>query len=365
MPTTQEWRDERATALARAKDVVARAKAENREHLTDTEQATLTGVMDRVKKLDAMLKGRALVDSVVKLGTAEDAFEGGSSVFSESARDGIVQAVKSRTMYRTEVDRKALTSGTLLPTAGTGVEGGLWPNIYPLAELFRSEAATGPTMRYYRFDGATADVVAEGALKPDSGVTVTPVDVALAKIATLANFSDEMAEDAGYLVAHLQSELTNAVITRENRAILDTFDSTSGILTKTGTTSTAISLVADAIAGQEAISGNTPSAVVAHPTVVSALRQQVDTQGRWQIDPLSSAPAMLHGVRLISTPATAAGVVWVVGGQGVVIYRRGPVTAEIGYNDTDWATNMRTMRVEQRMATAVVRPSSLTRVTLT
>jgi HK97 family phage major capsid protein len=364
MSTNHKWHDERAAALTEAKNIVANAKAASRD-LTTNEHDTLNGLMGRVKELDRQIKGKALVDSVINLGSAEHNPDT-PGVFSQQARDGIVQAVKSRTMFRTEVDRKALTTGAMLPPAGVGVEGGLWPNIYPLADLFRNEQANGPTVRYYRMDGATADVVAEGALKPDSGVTVTPVDVALAKFATLATFSDEMSDDAPYLVAHLQAELTNAVITRENAAILAAFNGASGILTQTGVAASVVDLIADSVAGQEAISGVTPSAVVAHPSVIATIRKtKADTSGVYNVDPLPAAPAMLHGVRLISTPATAAATVWVVGGQGTVIYRRGRITAEIGHGSDGWETNTQVMRVEQRMATAVVRPSSLTRITLT
>lgn len=364
MFTTQPLRDQRNATLDEAKAIVARAKSSNRD-LTSTEDATLTGLMDRVKTIDKQLKGKALVDSVIGLGNAE--YDPDSTgVFSESAKTGIVQAVKSRTMFRTEVDRKALTSGTLLPTTGTGVEVGLWPNLYPIASLFRQEAASGPTMRYYRFDGAEADIVAEGGLKPDAGLTISPVDVALAKIAVLTTFSDEMSDDAPYLVSHLASELSNAVITRENQAILDTLNGVSGLMVSTGAAATVVDLVADAVAGQEAISGLTPSAIIAHPVTIATIRKtKAQTSGVYNIDPLSASPATLHGVRLISTPATAPGVVWVVGGQGVVIYRRGPITVDISQGTDGFEHNTRTMRAEERMATAVTRPSSITRITLT
>jgi hypothetical protein len=68
---------------------------------------------------------------------------------------------------------------------------------------------------------------------------------------------------------------------------------------------------------------------------------------------------------VIPTPATATGTAWVVEASGVVVYRRGPLTVEVGTSADDWTHNTRTMRAEERMATAVVRPSALTRLTLT
>jgi hypothetical protein len=49
----------------------------------------------------------------------------------------------------------------------------------------------------------------------------------------------------------------------------------------------------------------------------------------------------------------------------VLIYRRGGIVAEIGTNLDDWQTNQQTMRVEERMTPAVMRATSLTKLTLT
>jgi HK97 family phage major capsid protein len=128
--------------------------------------------------------------------------------------------------------------------------------------------------RYYRMGSGRAAVVAEGALKPDAGVTITPVDLTLEKIAALAQFSDEMGEDAPFLVDHLTQELAAAVAQAENARIVATFGSTSGILTQAGTSATVVDAIADAISGQEAVSGLTPNAVIAAPSVVAAIRKR-------------------------------------------------------------------------------------------
>jgi HK97 family phage major capsid protein len=360
-------REEHATHLATAKRLVEAAKAAGRE-LTGIENDAVEKSMSRVTELAPRIKAQrsAAVDAVYKLDSADN-YHGSGSLFSEEARKGLLTAVKSRSTFRTEVDVKAaLTVGTLLPTSGTGVEPGLYPNAFPLATLFRTEQANGPSVRYYRLGDATAAVVAEGVAKPDSGVTVEPVDALLKKIATTVRFSDELSDDASFLIPYLQSELVSAVITKENAEILVTFTGTSGVLTGTGAATAAIDVIADAIAGQEALNGSAPSAVVVNPTVLATLRKvKASTGGDYVLDPLTAGPPTLHGVRVVATPATAAGTAWVVSGQGVIVYRRGPITAEIGMNSDDWNTNQRTMRVEERFTTAVVRPSMLTKLTLT
>lgn len=361
---------DRTTVLTNAKSLLAAAKSGNRE-LTDAEQATMTGYMARVGELDKQIKGRALVNSVMSLGSSEDHLVDRGGLFTDAAKAGIIQAVKTRTAYRTELDiggtKAALTSGTLLPTSGTTVEGGLHPNAqFPLASLFGNQPATGPSQRYYRTTAGVAAVVAEATQKPDAGVSFDAVDLLLSKLACTAQFSSEMEEDAPFLISYLQHELIAAIIAAENKLIVDTFAATSGVLSATGAGTTIIDLISDALAAQEAISGTTPSAIVAHPSVIATIRKaKAATAGSYMVDPLSASPSMLHGVRLVSTPAVAPANVWVVCGIGTTIFRRGPVTAEIGLNGTDLTFNTRTMVAEERLAVAVTRPSSLSKLVLT
>lgn len=338
-------------------------------------EAVARGVKDLAKAstLGATLaeqrRGKAMVDKVMALDSADDYWEDperGGSLFSADAKAGLVQAVKTRTAYRTEVDRKALV-GPLLPAAGSGVATGLQPNaVTSIADLFPNQPAEGPVQRYYRITAGTAGVVAEGQEKPESGTAVTAHDIALLKIAARTRVSDEMSEDAAYLLDAFAADLQAAVVARENTEIVSAFAAASGILTSTGPAGDVVDLVGSAVAGQESISGITPAAVIAHPTQVAGIRAlKASTSGVYVADPWTAGPPTLHGLRLVSTTAVAAGTVWVVSGQAAVIYRRGPVTVEIGHDGTDFSTNMRTVIAEERMAPAVVRPQGLTRITLT
>lgn len=364
MTTLQQWRDERAQHLADAQALATKAADANRI-LTPTEQSTIKDHLAQVDTLDRQIKGKALVDRV--MGGTADYGEHGGHLFTEQAKAGLTTAIKSRTTYRTEVDRKALTGvGTLLPPAGSAVEPGLHPNaVYAVADLFPNQPADGPVQRYYRVTAGTAAVVAEGAVKPESGTAVTPHDIALTKIATRSRVSDEMSEDAPYLLDALAADLQAAVVTAENAHVIGAF-TTSGISTQTGAAADVIDLVGSAIAGQEALTGVTPTAVIAHPTQVAGIRAlRASTAGTFHVDPWTAGPPSLHGLRLVSTPAVAAGTVWVVAQEAAVIYRRGPVTVEIGHDGTDFSSNMRTVIAEERLAAAVRRPAGLTRITLT
>lgn len=360
-----DLKTERSNTIAHAQKIIDRAKTENRD-LTTAEQSSVEADFDRIHELDKQIKGRTLADSVMKLGTSEwPNPEHETGLFSEEAKAGLLTAVKTRTAYRTEIDRKALTSNTLLPPSGTGVQPGLHPNIYPVADLFRNEAADGPVQRYYRVTAGTAEVVAEGAQKPDSGTTFAAIDVPLKKIAALSKVSDELSQDAAFLLAYLADDLRSAVISKENEEIVAAFTA-SGILTDSGAADTVLDLVGSAIAAQESISGTTPTAVIAHPLQVAAIRaMKASTAGTYHVDPWTAGPPSLHGLRLVSTPAVAAGTVWVVSSQALVVYRRGPVTVETGLDGTDFSFNLRTVIAEERMAPAVVRANGITEITLT
>lgn len=360
----------RADHISAARSVVDGCKAANRD-LTPTEQTTVQGHLDAVTDLDKQIKGRALVQSITSLGSAEADFHaerGTGGVFTAEAKTGILHAVKTRTSYRTEVPSKAvLTSGTLLPTTGMRTEPGLHPTSqFPLAAIFPTQPADGPVMRYYRTTSGTAAVVAEGAAKPDAGVSFAAVDLALTKLACTANFSDEMQDDSGFLIATLQQELVAAVVAAQNKLVVDTFAATSGVLTATGAGTTIIDMIADAISAQESISGTTPSAIIANPATIAIIRKsKASTSGVYNTDVLSASPTRLHGVPLVSTPAVPVANVWVTCSTGVVVYFRGPITVEVGHNGTDWTTNTQTARAEQRLAVAVTRPSSLSKLVLT
>lgn len=361
---------DRESRLKASRDIVDRAKAEGRD-LDRAEQDAVQAALDTVKRLDTELKaqGTAMIDRVLNLGTAEDFGPDGmpATMFDEATAKGFMHAVKSRTAFRAEVPAKTvLGSTTLLPPSGQYIEPGVYPGATPLATLFRQQPADGPVIRYYRMNTATAAIVGEGAVKPDAAVVTTAVDLPLVKIATTSKVSDELSEDAPYMVAQLSYELQQAVLTMEATQILATFGATSGLLTSTGAAADVIDLTASAVAVQEGLNGTTPTAIVVSPQTLAAIRvAKANSGGSYHLDPLAAGPAMLHGVRLISTAATAPDTAWVVNGAGVTIYRRGPVTFEVGHSDDDWQRNLTTARAEERMACAVTRPSMVSRITLT
>ena len=271
--STKAWLDERVEQVANAKNTVAKATAANRD-LTPTEANTVDQSLDRVKQIDKQVAGREMVNSVMSLGSAEDDPDR-PGLFTEFDKSGIVQAIKSRTAFRTTVPSKALIGETgLLPTSGTGVVPGLHPGtMFALAALFATEPASGPSIRYYVMDNAAAAVVGEGGIKPDAGLAITPADAALIKLATVSTISDELQADAPYLISAIAQELQSAVTVAENNHVIATLTAASGVLTDTSTEAELLDVFADQIAAQTSLHGVVPSAIVVAPSVLSSLRK--------------------------------------------------------------------------------------------
>lgn len=117
---------------------------------------------------------------------------------------------------------------------------------------------------------------------------ITGHDVALAKV------SDELSQDAPYLLAALALDLQSAIISRENSEIITTINATSGILTETGVANTVIDLVGSSVAGQQSLSGIEPVAVIAHPNQ-AAIRALKSSAQEYHVDPWSAGPPAFMG----------------------------------------------------------------------
>ena len=97
-----------------------------------------------------------------------------------------------------------------------------------MAGLFEQATAEGPTQRVYKPSTGTAAVVAEGATKPDAGVVTSAVDLPLLKLAAVFSVSDELAEDAPFLIASIQRQVITAVLAAENAAVVSALSGASG-----------------------------------------------------------------------------------------------------------------------------------------
>lgn len=372
---------ERQALLDEARQVVEKVKAEHRD-LTTAETVEVDRAFATVKAWDEeSRKSREQFDAwlAATSHTSGDMFidDDRHGLFTDSEKAAFVHAIRSKTSFSATVPltsrrlKAPMDTGALeLPGVGTSVVANPDPkSTIALRDLLTPAVAGGPTVRYYTIgEPGVGDVaiVAEGGLKPEAEVAYAPVDAELVKLATRFTITDELREDAGFLLTEIQSSVLRAVLARENKLIVDTIAATSGILTGTGAAATLLDILADEIGASEAINGQTPTALVLNPSNLASVRiAKASTGGSYFIDPLAAGPTMIHGVPLISTPAVAAGTAYLLTQGFGTFYTRGSLRVEAGHTGDDFIYNRSTIRAEERVLPVVNRPNLVTAITLT
>lgn len=262
-----------------------------------------------------------------------------------------------------------------------------------IAQLFAQGATTSNQISYVKetsFNNSAAGVAEKGA-KPQSDDTIARAVEQVGKIAHFMKTTDELVQDAPSYQSFLQNRLVFGVQLKEDGDLLNAtgYPSVNGLLNRTGmqtaiaeTTGTLAnpSLVIDAVYQQiTAIRFNAfvePDAVVVNPTDWQNIRLAKDANKQYYAGgPFTGAYGnggysnvdALWGLRVVITPAIAAGTMLVGGYQECAqLFRRQGVTVEMtNSNVDDFQNNLITVRAEERLALAVYRPGGFGEVTVT
>jgi len=400
-------KETRAALLKAAQDVIAKAKAEGRS-LTAEEVADLEGKSAEIKALDAEIalaeKGDALVQAIGGF-TPDEKHEQPTAIQAKSLGEHFVKHAAKRLAeirgikgasvaapeFKANTDAQA-TGGhsgslaALLTTVDrTIVQAFRRPTI---TDLFGTGTLSGQAITYF-VEGAREGnfgTVAEGGAKPQLHyANPTPVTDALSKIAGFIKLTDEMIEDLDFLVSEINGRLLYDLGLTEEAQVLNgngTSPNLRGLLNRSGLqTETAADRTDNADALYRAITkvqlatGLSADGLVINPADYQNLRLSKDANGQyfgggffagqygqggieWQ--------PPVWGLRTVVTPAVAAGSP-LVGAfqQGGTVYRKGGVRVEsTNSHDTDFTSNLVTVRAEERVALAVRRPSAFVVVTL-
>lgn len=398
---------QRAAALKAAQEIVAKAKAENRD-LTAEEIAEIEAKAAEVKELDAKIalatKGEALVQAIGAL-EPEEKHEQPGQVQAKTLGEHFVQhaakrlaevrGIKGASVAAPEFKANTDPHATGGPSGGLGavlttvdrtiVQAYRRPTI---TDLFGSGTLSGQAITYF-VEGVREGnfgTVAEGGAKPQIHyANPTPVTDALSKIAGFIKLTDEMIEDLDYLVSEINGRLLYDLGITEETQVLNGNGSGAnlrGLLNRSGLqTETAGDRTDNADALYRAITkvqlatGLSADGLVINPADYQALRLSKDGngqyfgggffQGQYGVGGIDWQPPV-WGLRTVVTPAVAAGAP-VVGAfqQGGTVYRKGGVRVEsTNSHADDFTNNLVTVRAEERIALAVRRPSAFVVVTL-
>lgn len=400
----------RAAALKAAQDIINGAKASARD-LTDEEQATVEAKFAEIEDLDAKIAAATKsADLVARLGALPEGEKeqpadrepeqakslGEHFVKSVEAKLSGFRGVKGASIAAPEY-KASTTTHTIgsvwsdaLTTIDTNIVTGVRRRL-TIADLLGSGTISGNAITYFVEGALEGDftTVAEAGAKPQLHYAdATAVTDSLKKIAGFIKESDEMIEDLPFLVSAINGRLLyNLALFEEDQLLSGNGTGTNlqGVLNRTGVqteaAATAVSGADNADAVFRAITkvqtgaGLDADGIAINPADYQKFRLSKDSNGQYFGGGFFSGQygngeiavqPPLWGLRTVVTPAVASGTV-VVGAwqQGGSVYRKGGIRVEsTNSHDTDFTSNLVTIRAEERVALAVRVPKAFVKVTL-
>lgn len=384
MPNLSE---QRQALLDQATQIKQAAQADGDRPLTDPELVRLKTVLDQVDGLDESIarskKSEALFAGLEQLGFDDSdvntlGHSGGpakhlalTSIGRRQSGVKLAQAIHAKGVT---VTGNAVTE---IPVAGPIEQGRIPTSILDVLPVIQHP---GGVFKYFRQTGRTfrAAVVAPGAKKPESDLTVTSVDGALEIIAHIATglhvydlvdmpalgqwVGDEMLYGLGLAVE--QEILSGDGSTGHLRGILNT----SGIQTQAAGADI-VTTVRQAITKVQT-AGYAANAVVLHPEDwATAETARATTGGGFDFAPgapIDAAAQRLWGVAVVLSTTIAAKTAMVLDTSTVAVDTdtQGIRLQWSEFSGTDFESNLLRVRCEGRFGVSVYQPSGVVKVTL-
>lgn len=411
---------ERQAELTAAKTLVDKVKSEGRG-LTDEERETLNGHLSREVEIKAAMEKAAddermfsALGAALKSGRETGGDEPGrvaprslgEAFVKSTAYDMARTYAKTGGQYSTPaidtgLNLKALTiNPTGLGAGALNLAGYQEAPLMPLAlqrptiaSLFNDGVMSGSILTYLKETAATsgAAAVAEGGVKPASSLTLTRVSHTISKIATVMDIPDEVLEDLDQARSYIDGRMTLFVQMEEEDQLLNgsgTAPNLTGLLNTSGIQTKTVAITGT---DDELLRGNLealyesmtlvrtvaflePDAIAVHPNDYQKFRLAKDANNQYYAGgpfvgqygnggQVSDAP--LWAQRTVVTPAITEGTA-IVGAWrvGATIFRRGGLTLDATNSDGDkFRSNITTIRAEERVGLAVLRPAAFVKVT--
>lgn len=220
-----------------------------------------------------------------------------------------------------------------------------------------------------------AAAVSEGGSKPESALAFTERSAPVRKIATVLPVTDELFNDVPAMRSYVEARLRLFLELAEENQLLNGTGvapqmtgllNVSGILTQALGADNAPDAIYKAVNKIRTTSFLEPDGVIIHPNNWQTIRLLKTTDGAYLWGPpMSDAPDQIWGIPVVQTPVIAAGTS-LVGAYGAAaqMFRRAQVTFAVSTEHQDFfVTNQLMLRVEERAALAVYRPSGFCTVT--
>lgn len=257
-------------------------------------------------------------------------------------------------------------------------------------DLLSVGQTTQSTVKWIKEDTYTnaADMVAEEGEKPEASFDTGPASADVKKIAVVAKVTDEMWNDFPMLRDYINTRLRFMVESKEEQQLLNGTGvgsqitgllQTSGIQTQAKGADTNLDAIHKAMTLIRVATGTTggyePDGIVMHPTDYQLIRLAKDGQsqyygggpfyGAYGNGNTAAAEPGPWGLRVVQTTAISAGTALVGAFKlGAQIWQRDGIRVDsTNTNEDDFNFNRISLRVEERLALAVYRPSAFCKVT--
>lgn len=241
-------------------------------------------------------------------------------------------------------------------------------------DLFGRKTISDPIYSWNVYSSTTGSVstTGEGATKNKLTYNYVPKTATLKKITGLIKVTEELFNDAPYMVDAINQDLVDDLnAARQTQAVTDLL-ATSGILTKSVSASKAIDIfkgILDAAAAVENATNIAPDAVVVTPAIWLILRSAVDDNGQFYAGaPFGDAKySRLFEMAFVKSADMTANH-FVVGafGRGAELVSKadGVRVDSTNSNDVDFEKNLVSVRAEAREVLAVKRPACFCNATV-
>lgn len=287
------------------------------------------------------------IETMNAIGAAEPAEKSAREIFAETF-GGIVKGARF-SAATPEIGKKVFigtpqyinTVSQNVSSFGTDAMGAL--------DFFGRETIRGNAYTYVVFNGFTPTQVAEGGTKPQTGTT-TSITAPLTKLAGVMKESDELVEDAEWLVSAIENRGVDELRRAEESYAVSAVLNASSIGAVTGGITEAN--IAAAIAKVLNDSHHAADGIVMNPTDYATLISGTLANSRTLFSPDYKT---FLGIPVAQSAAITAGTV-LVGNfrQGATLVGKGGVRVEATNSDQDdFVKNLVTIRIEERLLCAV------------
>lgn len=393
--------------LAKTKAAIEAVLAKGEDNLTASD-------IEKLKGLNA--EAHELQDSIETLDTVHKRFEGLTDNLTDTQKSGVahqslgdfvvksigeqlakIKGVSGASIAAPEwAPRRKANTDTQVAGGPSGVYGSLLTYVDPnfvqayrrptITNLFGVGAMSGQAVIYYVEGEKEGDFDTVGEGEKFSQIHYADATEHTDALSTIAGFikeSNDMITDLAFLKSDIDGRLLYNLSLVEEKQLLNgdgTGKNINGLLNREGIQSYTATDAGNDVAVLHAqsmistVTGMMPDALVINPTDYEAIRLKKDNDGNF----IGGGPfygvnggaliltPRLWGLDTVVTPAVDAGTAIVGSFKGAAtFYRKGGVTVEAtNSNDTDFISDLVTIRAKERVALAVRKPKAFVKLTL-